>query len=118
MKFIFILLLFIIVYMPNNSIQGLDEKENVYYGKLMKLLALNSKTDLEKGDPYLTSFDTEDAKKTLTNDTKTSPTGITYVIWSIFLPVVYLNTTYTRLSHNWRTRCWIALCISLLLQRI
>ena len=77
MKAISILLLFIIVYIPH-FIQGLDEKEKVL-SKLLKLLASNSKTNLEKRDPYLT-LATKD-----TNETKSSPTGmmsaVSYYFW-------------------------------------
>ena len=71
MKAIAILLLFIIVYIPK-SIQGLDEKEKVL-SKVLKILASNSKTNLEKRDPYLI-LDTKDKKTT--NKTKTSSTGL------------------------------------------
>ena len=71
MKAIAILLLFIIVYIPK-SIQGLDEKEKVLR-KVLKILASNSKTNLEKRDPYLI-LDTKDKKTT--NKTKTSSTGL------------------------------------------
>ena len=68
MKIISILLLFIIVYIPN-SIQGLGEKEKVL-SKVLKLLASNSKPNLEKRDPYLI-LDTN-----ITNKTKTSSTDM------------------------------------------
>ena len=92
MKIISILLLFIIVYIPN-SIQGLGEKEKVL-SKVLKLLASNSKTNLENRDPYLT-LATKDTKKILTtNETKPSPTGMmsfSQLYVNIFGCRIYLN---------------------------
>ena len=73
MKDISILILFIIVSIPN-LIQSLNEKEKLLK-KVLKSLASNSKTNLEKRDSYL-SLATKDAKKIQTNETKTSPTGM------------------------------------------